>query len=113
MNNNTNGQYTDLEVNKIEQFVADEAMFNAVRKVLLSGIYTHGTVQHNFTPDPLQNGAFSLVSLAPTNPIPDEIIGQQLRAQWSGVNALKNALDNLKNIKSNGVPSPIEINEAI
>jgi hypothetical protein len=75
--------------------------------------YTHGTLQQGFVPDPLVNGAFSLVSLALTNPIPDEVIGQTLRAQWAGVNALQNALEKMKQIKS-GVKSPYkEENEAI
>lgn len=106
-------QLTDLEVSKIEQFCKDEAMFEAVRKILLAGLYTHGTVQKDFTPDPLVNGAFSLVSLAMNNPVPDEILGQQLRAQWAGVNALKNALDKMKEIRSD-VKSPYkEENNAI
>jgi hypothetical protein len=113
MNNNTNGEYTDLEVSKIEQFCADTEMFNAVKKVLLAGIYTHGTVQRGFTPDPLKNGALSLASLATANPIPDEVLGAHIRGVWEGLNALQNALQNIRNIKTNGVPSPIDVNEAI
>ena len=104
---------TDLEISAIESFTQNEVAFEAVRKVLLAAIYTHGTVQAGYTPDPLINGAFSLVSLAPTNPIPDEIIGQQLRAQWAGVNALKNAIDNLKSIKKGEELIPSPYNEAI
>lgn len=100
---------TDEEVVKIETFCADEKMFNAVKKVVLQGIYTHGVVQKGYTPDPLKNGAFSLVSLAMENPIPDELLGQQLRAQWAGINAMHNAFKDLTNIKSDkadGVESP-------
>lgn len=106
-------QLTDLQIQKIEQFCKDKEMFNAVRAVLLAGIYSHGTIDKGFTPDPLINGAFSLVSLSPSNPIPDEIIGQQLRAQWAGVNALKNALDRLEEIKSEPKDIPSPLNEAI
>lgn len=104
---------TDLEIAKIEAFNADEVMVGAVRKVLLAGIYSHGVVEKGFEHNPLQNGAFSLVSLSPTNPIPDEIIGQQLRAQWAGINAIENAFDKLSSIK-NKVESPyVEENKAI
>lgn len=104
---------TDLQVAKIEAFMADKEMVEAVRRVMLAGIYSHGVVANGGTVDPLVNGAFSLVSLAPTNPIPDEIIGQQLRAQWAGVNALHNAFESLASIKSN-VESPyVEENTAI
>lgn len=104
---------TDIQKAKIETFCADKEMMEAVRKVLLAGIYEHGTVQKDYTPNPLVNGAFSLVALAPNNPIPDEILGQQLRAQWSGINALKNAFDKLESITS-GTEGDIEspFNEA-
>ena len=104
---------TDLQIAKIDAFVQDEVMFEAVRKVLLAGIYSHGTLQHGQTHDPLINGAFSLASLSPKNPIPDEILGQQLRAQWAGINALKNAIDELKTIKPKGKEIESPYNEAI
>lgn len=96
----------DLQVQKIEAFVKDTEMFDAVRKVLLASIYEHGTVKEDYIPDPLINGAFSLVHLTTNNPIPDEVIGQQLRAQWAGVNILQNAIQELHSIKSEPVESP-------
>lgn len=90
---------TDLQKAKIVAFCADEEMYDAVEKVLLASIYYHGTVQPTDTPSPLVNGAFSLVSLAATNPVTDEVIGQQLRAQWAGVNALQNGFKELNKIK--------------
>lgn len=108
-----NTQYTELEISKIEQFCADTEMFNAVKKVLLAGIYTHGTIQRGFTPDPLKNGALSLVHLSTANPVTDEVLGQHIRGVWEGLNALQNAVQNLQSIKSEvkGVESPF--NEAI
>lgn len=107
-------QLTELEVAKIEQFNSDPEMVSAVRKVLLAGLYSHGVVARGFEPNPLINGAFSLVSLALDNPIPDELIGQNLRAQWAGINALKNAFDSLARIKSKKDESPESpYNEAI
>ena len=91
---------TDLEKTKIEFFCADEVMFEAVRKVMLQGLYLHDTVGKDFTPDPLVNGAFHLASLALNNPIPDAEVGANVRAMFAGVNALKNAVDDLKSIKT-------------
>lgn len=107
-------QLNEIEIAKIEQFCNDEVTFNAVKKVLLAGIYTHGTIQRGFTPDPLKNGALSLVHLSTANPIPDEILGQHIRGVWEGLNALQNAFQNLKSIKSD-VPEKIlsPFNEAI
>lgn len=108
-----NNQYTELEVSKIEQFCADTEMYNAVKKVLLAGIYTHGTVQRGFTPDPLKNGALSLVHLSTANPVTDEVLGQHIRGVWEGLNALQNAFQNLNNIKSEVKEVVSPYNEAI
>lgn len=104
---------TDLEKTKIEAFCADKDMFNAVKKVLLQSIYTHGTVGKGKIPNPLQNGAFALASVAMNNPIPDEQLGQHIRSMWAGVNALElgyNQLESIK-LKQDEVDSPT--NEAI
>lgn len=106
-------QLTDLQIAKIEQFCKDEEMFNAVKSVLLAGIYTHGTLKKGFTPDPLINGALSLVHLSSANPVPDEVLGQHIRGVWEGLNALQNAIQNLKSIRAD-IKSPyVETNEAI
>lgn len=102
---------TESEVAHIEAFCKNEQMFEAVRKVMLQGIYTHGVVVKGKKHNPLINGAFSLVSLSTQNPIPNEEIGAQLRAQWAGVNALESAMNNLKEIKSN--PKDLEGEENI
>lgn len=79
---------TDLEKVKIETFCKDADMFNAVKKVLLEGIYTHGVLEEGVVHDPLQNAAFHLASVSVDNPIPDEIIGQHTRGMFYGINAL-------------------------
>ncbi len=91
---------TKEEISAIEAFCSNETMFEAVRKIMLQSIYFHGVNIKGEKPNPLINGAFSLVSLSPQNPIPNEEIGAQLRAQWAGVNALESAMNNLKKIKS-------------
>lgn len=103
-----------LEVTKIEQFNKDKEMQEAVRKVLLSGIYSHGVVTKGAEHNPLINGAFALVALAGDNPIPDEQLGAHLRGTWFGINALENAWKQLLKIKSEAVKSPFtEDNKAI
>jgi hypothetical protein len=104
---------TDLEIAKIEAFNKDEAMVEAVKKVLLACIYTHGTVQKGLTPNPLQNAAFNLASLSVSNPIPDEELGANIRGMWAGVNYLKNGFDELERIKSVQTEVETPYNEAI
>ncbi len=105
---------TPLQVSKIEQFNNDKDMQEAVRKVLLAGIYSHGVVQKGLEHNPLINGAFALVALAGENPIPDEQLGAHIRGTWFGINALENAWNQLLKIKKEkkeAVESPF--NEAI
>lgn len=104
---------TDLEVAKIETFCKDQEMYDAVRKVILACIYSHGVVEKGLKHNPLQNGAFSLASLSVNNPIPDEQLGQHIRGMWAGVNALESGFKQLRSITSkvDAVESPY--NEAI
>lgn len=90
---------TDLQKAKIEAFCKDTEMYEAVRKVILASVYEHGTVQAGYTPNPLQNGAFSLASIAVNNPIPNEVLGQHIRGMWAGVNAMENAFRDLNKVK--------------
>jgi hypothetical protein len=91
---------TDLEIVKIESFCKDEVMFEAVKKVLLAELYSHGVIEKGFKHNPLQNGAFSLASLSVGNPIPDEQLGQHIRGMWAGINMLHNGYEKLQTIKS-------------
>lgn len=94
---------TEIEKVKIEHFCKDEVLYEAVRKVLLQAIYLSGTIQKGYVVDPMINGAFSLAALAVNNPIPDAEIGAGVRAQWAGINYLKNGLDSLQTIKATTV----------
>lgn len=103
---------TDLEKEKINLFCQDKEMYMAVQKVLLQGLYSHGVVGKE-TYSPLQNGAFNLAALSIVNPIPNEEIGAQVRAQFAGLNALKNAFESLDSIKVDRKPVLSEFNEAV
>ncbi len=93
-------QLTPKEILKIERFCSDSVMSEAVKKVLLAGLYSHGVIKAGKEHNPLQNGAFALASLAVNNPIPDAEIGAHVRAMWAGINALENAFNQLNKIKS-------------
>ena len=92
-------ELNEEEIMLVEAFCTNTKMFEAVKKGLLAGIYSHGVVKAGLEHNPLQNGAFALVSLAVNNPIPDEQLGQHLRGVWAGINALDNAVKELMKIK--------------
>ena len=91
---------SEVEIVKIETMCKDEVLLEAVRKVMLQGLYTHGTLQAGVVADPLKNGALALAAVSTNNPIPDEQLGQHIRGVWAGLNALENAFNDLKRIKS-------------
>jgi hypothetical protein len=104
---------TDLEIVKIETFVSDKDMFEAVKKVLLQHIYEQGVPKAGFPHNPLKNRAFMLVQHATDNPMTDEVLGQHIRGVWEGVNALEKGYEELQNIKSKKEDVETPYNEAI
>lgn len=87
---------TDVEVEAIEQFNANETMREAVKKVLLQHIYTQGVITKGQDHDALKNRALVLVG----GDYDDAALGGRLRALWEGVNALETGYDELGKIKS-------------
>ncbi len=103
---------TDQEIKKIETFNTDSVLVEAVRKVLLQGLYTHGVIKKGQKHNPLHNAAYKLAGLAIENPIPDEILGQHIRGQWSGLNSLEQAFNELEKITSKVKPIKSPFNPA-
>jgi len=106
---------TDLEIEKIEAFCSDEAMFEAVRKVMLAQLYYMGALKKGEKLEP-RNQAFNLLATAyqAGNQVTNEILGQELRAQYEAVNGIEQAFGHLKVIKKpkeGAIESPF--NEAI
>lgn len=108
-----NESLTELEKDSIEAFCKNDVMHGAVQKVLLQGLYLQGTIQKGYEVDPLQNGAFGIASQAFNNPIPDAEIGASVRAQFAGLNYLKNAFDSLNMIKVKKEAVLSDYNEAM
>lgn len=91
---------TDLEIEKIEAFCNDEAMQEAVRKVLLANLYYSGALKRGEKLEP-KNQAFNLIATAyqAGNGISNEAIGEEIRALYEGVNTVEQAFAHLKTIK--------------
>jgi len=108
----TKDYLTDQEIKKIEAFNSDKVLVEAVRKVLLQGLYTHGVIKKGQKHNPLHNGAYKLAGLAIENPITDELLGQHIRGQFAGINALENAFNELEGITSKVKPIKSPFNPA-
>ena len=87
------------EIAKLEKLAEDKELQSALRKVLLSVVYAHGTLQKDKDPKPLTNFALNLVSKEGEHS--DEKIGSTLRALWSGVNIIESGFEKLEEFKVN------------
>lgn len=96
---------TDHQVLKIETFVADKEMFNAVKSVLLQYLYIDGVITKGQTHNPLRNRALVLVEAN----LPNEELGANLRSLWEGVQAIEKGFMELEKIKT-PAPELIETN---
>lgn len=96
---------TDLEIAKISQFMGDENMVEAVRKVLLSAIYSNGTLRQGIEANSMTNAAFAMVmkTVRGEGIISDAELGQDLRGLAQGVMLLESGFKRLQSIK------PVEI----
>lgn len=95
---------SDIEQKKLEQFVQDEVMREAVKKVLLYGIYREGTLQKG-EPVPF-NPCYEnfALTVACQQGASNEQIGQHVKACWEGINALINGYKDLEQYKPIPVP---------
>jgi hypothetical protein len=100
---------TEAEVLKIEQFSADKAMFEAVKKVMLQYVYTQGVIKKGEKHNALQNRALVLVQ----GGVDDAELGRNLRALWEGVQAVEKGFNDLETIKSKKEDVESPYNEAI
>jgi len=91
---------TPTQIEKVERMCADEELMDAVQKVILSSIYNQGTLMQGKKANPLHNFSWTLAEVATSNPVTDEIIGQHIRGQWSGVRLLEIGFNQLKEVRS-------------
>lgn len=101
---------SDLEQAKLDQFVTDDVMREAVKKVLLAGIYGNGALEKGKPADPLRN---FLIGYAFNKPdISNDQIGADLRAAVSGINTLETAFSNMAKYKREVLPPKGNKNQA-
>jgi len=102
---------TDIEIVEIEKFCANEAMYEAVKKVIFMVINDMGVVKKGKKCEPLWNAALGLV--ARKDEVSNEQLGADLRGYYHGVSLLQSGFEALSKIKVEKIEIPKETNEAI
>ena len=101
---------SDQEKDAIGAFVENDTLVEAVKKVLLVGIYGNGTLKKGEAADPLRNFALGFSFNRPD--LTNEQIGADLRAASSGINSLETAFNNLIAYKRVPAPTALKKNAA-
>lgn len=86
---------SDSEQQKIASFMRDTKMVDAVKKVILAGIYFNGTLKPDVKANPLKNFA---LSLAFDPKIDNEALGADLRATAQGISFVEKGFGELGKI---------------
>lgn len=96
---------SDGERAKIAAFMADAKAVEAVKKVLLAGVYHNGTLRKDTKAEPLKNAA---LGLAFDPKYTNEQLGADLRAFAQGMEAIENGFNELGKVAERMIKSPVE-----
>jgi hypothetical protein len=99
----------EIERDKVIAFYQDTTMREAVRKILLWGIYNSGTLVPGQGANPKQN---FLLSIAENTTLDDAKMGQELRAAWWGIAQIENSFGKMAEIKRPEEVKAEEVNPA-
>ena len=83
---------SDIEAEKLIQFNTDPIMREAVRKILLAGVYLNGVLEPGKPGMPKRNFA---LALAFREGMTNEMLGQDLRAAAEGIRTIETAFDKI------------------
>lgn len=102
----------DVEKAALRALNANSVAKEALRKLLLSEIYSCGTLVAGEPANPLKNYSLTLVSKL--GQFDDAKVGAHLRATWEGINMLEIGLDRLRDFEEKAIPTPFkETSEAV
>lgn len=90
----------------IQRFLEDEVQMEAVKKVLLSGVYQDGRLEAGKPADPLRNFILGATTGPNDQLLPDEQLGGKLRAIINAVSLVESGFRALEKLKL--TPSPVE-----
>lgn len=102
---------SEQEKNEIESFYKNEVMREAVKKILLMGIYENGVMKAGVSHNPQMNWALGLAWETNGTSVTNEKIGSDLRAIAEGIKSVEIAFKELEKFKK-AVKSPIKGNPA-
>ena len=102
-----NEYLSEIEKSALDRFVSDETMREAVKKVILSGVYDDGVLREGKPSDPLKNFMLAYFTSPQGSLLPAEEKGYRLEAILNAISMVETGFKNLDKYKS--VKSPLEV----
>lgn len=103
----------DQEKLALQMFIDNDIQREAVRKVLLFGVYQSGTLKKGKEANPLNNFMLAYVSNAAELHLKNEEIGEYARAAWEGIQLVENAFEAINAYRKLEEKTPDTSNPAI
>jgi len=100
---------SQTELDKLKLFVQDDVLLEAVKKVLLAGVYDQGILKPSEPAKAKLNFALAIAN----NTWDNEKIGEELRAAYKGVTFVELGFDELLALKENADAEKAEVNPAL
>jgi len=99
---------SDVETEKVAQFNDDPVMKEAIRKVLLAGVYHNGVIEKGEKHDPSRNAALTMAFRAINQglPVSNQDLGENVRAIAQGVKQIEVAFGQIEKIRPSTSTAP-------
>lgn len=102
----------EIEFEELQKFLNNQTLKNAVKKVLLTGIYNDGTLRAGLEPNPNKNFILGFASNQVGTGASNELLGADVRAVIEGIRMIEVGYANLEKLKKvEGVKAKAPINK--
>jgi hypothetical protein len=96
----------------VMQFVQHKEMFEAVKKVVLAGLYDNGVLRKGKNAEPTRNFALALFFKKHSGHITNEALGEDLRASATAMEMLESSYNKMTSMVDEKKPKVEEKNQA-
>jgi len=89
----------DTEKSLIQNFLDNTVLKEAVRKVILSGVYSDGTLKQGIPADPSKNFILGSMTIKERVLLPDAEFGSHLRSIINGIGLVESGFTQLEKLR--------------
>lgn len=103
---------SEHERQEVEKFLENKTLFEAVRKVILSGVYLDGRLEADKPADPLKNFVLAAFTQPGVSLLPDQDMGAKMRSIINAVSMVETGFAELEKCRKVAVSPLSNVNKA-